>query len=293
MNLVDAIILGLVEGISEYLPISSTGHLIIAAALLGLDSPPDVKHAIDAFTIVVQGGGILAVAGLYRHRIWQMLLGLLGRDRTGLQLAINLLVAFLPAAVLGLLLSNVIERALFFTGPVMLGLAVGGVAMLLISDRHRRELGDDEETAGCVNLTGLTWRQALLIGLAQCLALWPGTSRSMTTIVGGMLVGLRARHAAEFSFLLALPTLGGACVYRGFKSYRDDGLGVLETLGGVTPVMVGILVAAISAAIAVKWLVGFVGRHGVELFGWYRLVLCIVLGVLVLVGALEISPGAP
>jgi undecaprenyl-diphosphatase len=130
-----------------------------------------------------------------------------------------------------------------------------------------------------VDIEHLTWRRALLIGVMQCVAMWPGTSRSMATIVGGMLVGLRPRQAAEFSFLLGLPTLGGACVYRAAKDMMDEGPSMIEVLGGWGPFVVGFVVATISAALAVRWLVSYLSRHGVAVFGWYRLLFALVIAV--------------
>jgi undecaprenyl-diphosphatase len=294
LTVLQAIILGVVEGITEYLPISSTGHLIIASALLGLDEPPERKAAVDAFNIVIQGGAILAVLGLYFPRVVQMLRGLAGRDAIGLRLLINLFIAFLPAAVIGVLLNDWIEQQLFHPGPVMFALAAGGVVMIFIGRWQRRffhgdEHQDPDDAHSFVDIEHLTWRRALLIGALQCLAMWPGTSRSMVTIVGGMLVGLRPKQAAEFSFLLGLPTLGGACVYKGAQSFLDEGPNLFQQLG-LVPVIVGIVVATGSAALAIRWLVGYLTRHGLAVFGWYRLVLCAVLGGLWLAGMLTIGP---
>ena len=250
-----AAVLGLVEGITEYLPISSTGHLILTEALLGLDHP-ESKPALDAFSIVIQGGAILAVLGLYWPRVLGMLRGLLGRDAAGLRLLVNLLIAFVPAVVVGVPLDHWIEAHLFRPLPVIGTLALGGVVMIAL---------DRGLTHGERAIDDLGPRQALFIGLMQCLALWPGTSRAMDVIVGGHLVGLRARDAAEFSFLLGLPTLGGACAYKLFKEH--DAIAQL----GVVPVALGIAVATVSAALSVRWLVGFLNRHGLEPFGWYRL----------------------
>ncbi|MHC4991019.1 MAG: undecaprenyl-diphosphate phosphatase [Planctomycetota bacterium] len=293
-----AAILGLVEGITEYLPISSTGHLILAAALTGLDRDPLQKPAIDAFTIVIQGGAILAVLGLYRARVGQMLLGVAGRNPAGRKLVINLALAFVPAATLGLLLGEQIERWLFRPVPVIAALALGGVVMIFLTPWQRRhfhgveaEVGPPEtrpHTPLYVDIEHLSWRRALAIGLFQCLALWPGTSRSMTTIIGGMLAGMRPRHAAEFSFLLGLPTLGGACIYRAARSYLSDDAGMLEVVG-VESIIIGVLVATVSAAVAIKWLVSYLSRHGVAIFGWYRLVLCLTLAALMAAGIVEIG----
>ena len=278
-----AVVLGLVEGITEYLPVSSTGHLILSSALLGLDAP-DHEASLAAFEIVIQGGAILAVAGLYWRRVLQMWAGVLGRDRLGLQLLTNLVVAFLPAGLLGPLLDGPIERHLFAAGPVLAALLLGGVWMIWLDRRHQPEVGDP--------LDGLGWRKALGIGLFQCAAMWPGTSRSMMTIAGGMILGLRASQAAEFSFLLGLPTLGGACLFKLAKNLltasREGTPNLFEQLGPA-PVALGLAVAALSAALAVRWLVGFLQRRGLAPFGWYRIALALLLGAALLSGSLELS----
>jgi undecaprenyl-diphosphatase len=296
MNLWQAAILGLVEGITEYLPISSTGHLILTSALLGLDHPPATKRAVDAFNIVIQGGAILAVLMLYWPRVKQMFAGLLGRNTIGLRLLRNLVIAFLPAALFGLLLADWIEQHLFYAVPVMAALAIGGVLMIIIGRWQRRffhgdEHADPANARSYVDIEHLTWRRALLIGLLQCVAMWPGTSRSMMTIVGGMFVGMKPKHAAEFSFLLGLPTLGAACVYSALKNFNADEPNMLESLG-IGPILVGLLVATVSAALAVKWLVTFLNRHGLAAFGWYRLGLCAFLALLVWRGIVVITPEA-
>jgi len=283
-----AVILGLVEGVTEYLPVSSTGHLIIASSLMGLDTP-ERKGAVDAFTIVVQGGAILAVLGLYWARVVQMLKGLAGRDEVGRRLLINLIVAFIPAAVIGVLLDDLIEAHLFRIGPVLAALALGGVWMIWLDRRHGHEVGEGE---AALTVDSLSWRQALLIGLFQCVAMWPGTSRSMMTIAGAVTLGMRRKDAAEFSFLLGLPTLGGACVYKlakNLKQSHDAGAPNLFEQLGVLPVVLGIAVATVSAALAVRWLVAFLTRHGLAAFGWYRLALCVVLGALALAGVVRIG----
>lgn len=298
MQWYEAIILGIVEGITEYLPISSTGHLIIFATVLGLNEPEETKHAVDAFNIVIQGGAILAVLGLYRRRVADMLRGVFGRDPSGRKLAINLFIAFLPAALSGPFLSEWIEMYLFYPGPVIAALAVGGVVMIVLRKWQRSFFhgSDDDDSLDArtfVDIEHLTWRRALLIGLLQCIAMWPGTSRSMVTIVGGMLAGMRAKHAAEFSFLLGLPTLGGACVYRGAKSFMGDEASMFEVMNGPMPLIIGVAAATISAALAIKWLVRYLERHSLAAFGWYRIVLAIVVGILAARGVLTITPDSP
>lgn len=287
-----AAVLGLIEGITEYLPISSTGHLIIASALMGLDTPPERKAAVDAFNIIIQGGAILAVLGLYWPRVLEMLNGLLGRDRNGFRLAFHLFVAFLPAAVLGVLLDDWIDARLFFAGPVLAALFLGGVFMIGIDRWKIRPHRLDARLDAGRDIAELRWTHALCIGLLQCAAMWPGTSRSMMTIAGGVLVGLKPRQAAEFSFLLGLPTLGGACVYKLAKDLAGDGPHMFDVIGWA-PMLVGVVVATLSAAVAVRWLVGFLTRHGLSVFGVYRIILCLILGGLWLSGAVSIAPDQP
>ena len=289
----EALVLGLVEGITEYLPISSTGHLILASALLGLDEPAATREAVNAFVIIIQGGAILAVLGLYRERVAEMIRGVLAWQGPGLRLAINLVVSFLPAAVLGVLLDDLIEQYLFYAGPVIAALLAGGVAMLLIGRWQRRrfhaaEQGPDDGRS-FVDIAALRWQSALVIGVLQCFAMWPGLSRSMMTIVGGMFVGMRPRQAAEYSFLLGLPTLGGACVYRGFQLF-GEAPDPIASLGGWIPVIVGIVAATVSAALAIRWLVSYLNRHGLALFGWYRIALTVVFAVLLWQGVVAIGP---
>jgi undecaprenyl-diphosphatase len=266
-----AAVLGLVEGITEYLPVSSTGHLILVESLLGLDGA-DTKPALDAFSIVIQGGAILAVLGLYWVRVLALLRGVVGQDPAGLRLLVNLVIAFLPAVAVGVPLDHWIEAHLFHPVPVIAALVGGGVFMIAL---------DRNGVRGERSIEQLDWRHALAIGAMQCAALWPGTSRSMVVIAGGMLVGLRVRDAAEFSFLLGLPTLGGACAYKLLREHE-----AIAQLG-VGPVVLGIAVATVSAALAVRWLVGFLNNHGLEPFGWYRLGLAAVLCMGVWLGWVE------
>jgi undecaprenyl-diphosphatase len=278
-----AVVLGLVEGITEYLPVSSTGHLILASWLLGLDDPAR-KEAVDAFNIVIQGGAILAVLGLYARRVQSMLQGAVGYDAAGRRLLINVALAFLPAAVLGPMLDDLIESYLFSAPPVLFALAVGGAWMIWLDRRPRTE--------NPLLLDEITPSQAIVIGCLQCVAMWPGTSRSMMTIAGGTLVGLRPQQAAEFSFLVGLPTLGAACVYKLLKNLlhaQETGGQNLFQLLGIGSVVLGITVATISAAFAVRGLVAFLGRYGLAPFGWYRIALTAVLLGLVLVFGMRIG----
>jgi len=278
-----AVVLGLVEGITEYLPISSTGHLILTSSLLGLTTPAS-RESVATFEIAIQGGAILAVLGLYWPRVAQMARGLAGRDAEGRRLLGHIALAFLPAAVFGFLLDDFIDEHLFHALPVLAALFGGGIWMIWLDRRHAPESGGAIES--------LEWRGALAIGLFQCAAMWPGTSRSMMTIAGGILLGLRARDAAEFSFLLGVPTLGAACGYKLLKnivsSAHTGAPNLFEQLG-VAPVVLGFAVAAISAALAVRWLVGFLQRHGLAPFGWYRIALSIVLAALAFAGVVSLE----
>ena len=298
MTIFQAIVLGLVEGITEYLPVSSTGHLIIVSDLLGLGDTITQREAVDTFNIVVQGGAILAVLGLYFPRVIQMIKGLAGKDTVGLKLALNIIIAFMPAAVLGVLFNDFIEEKLFNTPAVITALALGGVFMIVLDkikfnkDENNDENKDEDDSEDTLDITSLSWKQALFIGFMQCVAMWPGTSRSMMTIAGGVIVGLKPKQAAEFSFLLGLPTLGGACVYSLMKNLKNASeMGtpnMFETLGWM-PIIIGIVVAAVAAALAVRWLVSFLNKHGLAPFGYYRLVLAALLGILIATGTVSLD----
>jgi undecaprenyl-diphosphatase len=254
MDLLQALILGLVEGITEYLPVSSTGHLLIAQRLLGIPAGDEA----NGYAIAIQAGAILAVLGIYRVRVAGVLNGLVGRDADGLRLAINIAAAFLPAAVLGVLFDDRIEQYLFGVKPVIAAWVVGGIAILVLGPwaRRRRE---------GLDLAQLPWRGAVLIGLAQSVAMWPGTSRSLVTILGGLAVGLSLAAAVEFAFLLGVVTLSAAAAYAVLKS----GTGMLAAYGWQA-LAVGFIAAWISAALAVKWMVAWLNRHGLAVFAWWR-----------------------
>jgi undecaprenyl-diphosphatase len=285
----EAVVLGLVEGITEYLPVSSTGHLILTSWLLGLDAP-ETKPALDAFQVVVQGGAVLAVLLLYRERVGEMLRGALGRSEAGRRLIGRLVLAFLPAALLGPVFHAAFHDRLFRPGPVLAALLLGGVWMIWLGRRGPEAAGAAAPAPGH-GLDEMPARMALMIGLFQCVSLWPGTSRSMMTIAGGVLLGLRPKDAAEFSFLLGLPTLGAASLYSlvdNLLEAQATGGPSLFTALGPGAVVLGLVVATVSAALAVHWLVGFLTRHGLGAFGWYRIALAVVLGGLLFAGGLEI-----
>lgn len=277
ISLWDAAILGVVEGVTEYLPVSSTGHLILAAKWLGLSDAQRVvtpgneadksaqmkSEAVDSFEIVIQFGAILAVVGLYRKRCGQMIRGLSGKSDAGKHIFIMLVLAFLPAGVTGLLFHKKIEEHLFNAPCVIAALAVGGVLMIVAQWYWRKK-----RLARIRSVEYMNYGQALVIGLAQCLAMWPGTSRSMITMVAGMLVGLDIMVAAEFSFLLALPTLGAATLYSAWKHHD-----ALMQFAGPGAMTIGLIVSCVVAAIAVKSFVRWLTGHGLAPFGVYRILL--------------------
>ncbi|MCB1097410.1 MAG: undecaprenyl-diphosphate phosphatase [Verrucomicrobiales bacterium] len=269
MTPIQAIILGIIEGLTEYLPVSSTGHLVVAMRLMGLGLADD-KAASDAFSIAIQGGAIVAVLGLYYPRVIQMIRGLLGKDKVGKRLVIAMICGFLPAAVFGLLLNDLIKQYLFGITPIVVAWIVGGIAIIAVAARRKNT--DSREG---IDLAEITWKMAFIIGFAQCVAMWPGTSRSLMTIVGGVLVGLSLRSAVEFSFLLGVLTLGAATA----KDTVEHGQLMWDTFGPLN-LGLGAVFAFVSAAIAVKWMVSYLNQHGMAIFGWYRIAIGAVVGSL-------------
>lgn len=268
MDILQALILGLVEGLTEYLPVSSTGHLLLTQRLLGIES----GEISNAFAISIQAGAILAVLGLYRVRVGEMIVGVCGGNARGRRLAFNLVAAFIPAAVLGLLLEKLIKKFLFGGGewglwPIVAAWFVGGAAILLVTAVRRKR---GMSTATGFSLEELTLKMSVLIGVAQCLAMWPGVSRSLVTIVGGVLAGLSLPAAVEFSFLLGVITLGAATA----KDMMDSGTAMLSTYGWL-PVALGFFAAWASAVLAIQWMVGYLKSHGMAIFGWYRIFLAL------------------
>jgi undecaprenyl-diphosphatase len=253
-----ALILGVVEGLTEFLPISSTGHQIIVADLIDFGG----ERAM-AFNIIIQLGAILAVVWEFRRKIFDVVLGL-PRQRTAQRFTANLLIAFLPAVVLGVLFADIIHHYLFNPITVATALVVGGVIMLWAERR--------EHVVSVDTVDDMKWSDALKVGVVQCLAMIPGTSRSGSTIIGGLLFGLSRKAATEFSFFLAMPTMVGAAVYSGYK-YRE-----LFRPDDVMVFVVGFVTSFIFAMIAVRGLLRFIATHSYAVFAWYR----IVFGVLIL-----------
>jgi undecaprenyl-diphosphatase len=261
VSLLVAALLGLVEGLTEFLPVSSTGHLILVSQWLG-----SVDEGAKSFDIVIQLGAILAVVVHYRRLFATRLAGLFARDPDALRLWGALVIAFVPAALTGLLLGKTIKRLLFGPLPVAAALLVGGVVMIVV-ERLRKA----RQVEGLVGTEHVTLSRALLIGCGQCFALWPGMSRSMSTIVAGQLAGLSTATAAEFSFLLSVPTLGAATLYEIYKGRHELSQGV-----GGAQLLVGLLVSFLVAWLVIAGFVRYLGRRGLEPFAYYRIALAVV-----------------
>jgi undecaprenyl-diphosphatase len=280
MTTTQAIILGVVEGLTEYLPVSSTGHLLLTERIMRIGEDKELsateqqkaKEASDAYAICIQAGAIIAVLGLYFGRVKQMLRGLTGGDPLGRRLLINVIAGFLPAAVIGILFNKIIKEYLFGPWPVVAAWLVGGLAILAVSFRNNRK-NHVRRPAGA--LDDLSWKMALVIGAAQCIAMWPGTSRSLVTIVGGILVGLSLPAAVEYSFLLGLVTLGAATAYDGIK----HGHTMVQTFAPL-PIAIGLFFAFVAAVLSVKWMVSYLNRHGLAIFGYYRVALALTVTLL-------------
>lgn len=277
----EAIVLGIVEGLTEYLPVSSTGHLILTQRAFSLP----MTEASNAYAVCIQAGAIIAVLGLYWKHVMEMATGWLGKigigkgHGEGFQMGLCILVAFMPAAVLGVLFDDLIEEKLFNLWTIVFAWFVGGLAILGTSYYRRRR----QNTGGQgMTLAQLTWKMALVIGFIQCIAMCPGTSRSLVTIVGGVLVGLSLAAAVEFSFLLGVLTLCAATVYKA----RDAGPVMLQEYGW-GPMIIGSIAAWVSAVIAVKWMVSYLQRHSMAIFGYYRIILAVGVAALILMGILK------
>lgn len=263
LNLLQTIVIAIVEGLTEFLPVSSTGHMIITQHILGVESTDFVK----AFTFIIQFGAILSVVCLYWKNFFQLNHAPISDNTSLLKRFLHkydfywkLLVAFIPAAVLGLLFSDVIDEMLESVTVVAVMLIVGGIFMLFCD----KIFGNGDEK------TVLTEKRAFLIGLFQCISMIPGVSRSMATIVGGMAQKLTRKKAAEFSFFLAVPTMFAATVYKMAKLFMDGGIEIISA--NLTTLIVGNIVAFIVALLAIKFFISFVTKYGFVAFGWYRII---------------------
>jgi undecaprenyl-diphosphatase len=264
-SLLVALVLGIVEGLTEFLPISSTGHLIVAGSLLGYTG-----ERAKVFEIVIQAGAILAVCWEFRRRLANVLAGLFS-DPVAQRFAVNVAIAFVPAAVLGLAFGKAIKAVLFAPIPVALAFIAGALVILWVERRQQHAPG----AVRIDDVDAMRWTDALKVGLAQAFALIPGTSRSGATIIGGMLFGLSRKAATEFSFFLAIPTLFAACGYEIVKNRALLSSADLPAFG------VGFAAAFVSAFLCVRWLIRYVSRNDFVPFAWYR----IAFGAVILVTA--------
>lgn len=253
--LIKAALMGVVEGLTEFLPVSSTGHLILAGTLLGLTG-----EKVKVFEVVIQTGAILAIVSVYAQRLLATLKGLPGGDPVARRFTANVLIGFLPAAVLGFLFIGVIKGVLFNPLVVATSFILGGVVILWAEARQARGAAPS-----VTSIDEIGWRDALKVGLIQCVALVPGVSRSGATIIGALLVGFNRRAATEFSFFLALPVLLGAAVYDLYKHHH------LLSMDDLPFFATGMIVSWLSAWACVRWLLRFVATHTFVPFAWYRI----------------------
>ncbi|MDP2416839.1 MAG: undecaprenyl-diphosphate phosphatase [Hydrogenophaga sp.] len=252
--LIKAAIMGVVEGLTEFLPISSTGHLILAASLLDLSG-----EKIKLFEVVIQTGAIMAIVSLYAAKLWETLVGL-PTQRQAQRFTVNVLVGFFPAALAGVLFIDFIKGVLFNPVVVAMGFIVGGLVILWAE--HLQKKG---ARVHIDDVDNVRWQDALKVGLVQCTALVPGVSRSGATIIGAMLLGFNRKSATEFSFFLAIPMLFGAAAYDIYKNHD------LLSTADIPFFTVGLVVSWLSAWVCVKWLLRFVGHHTFVPFAWYRI----------------------
>jgi undecaprenyl-diphosphatase len=271
--LIKAAAMGIVEGLTEFLPISSTGHLILAGSLLGFTG-----EKVKVFEIAIQTGAMFAVVWEYRQRLWRTVTGIT-HDAQAQRFAVNVAIAFLPAVVFGLALGGLVKAHLFHPVPVATAFVVGGLIILWVERRHRRTFGERDlqgkRLARVETVDDMRAADALKVGLVQCLALIPGTSRSGATIIGAMLFGFSRKAATEFSFYLGIPTLMGAGAYSVWKQRA------LLSMDDFPMFAVGLVFAFFSAWLCIRWLIRYVSTHDFVPFAWYR----IVFGVVVLLTA--------
>lgn len=273
MSRIEAFILAIIEGITEFLPVSSTGHMVVAQGLMGMESTAYVR----AFTVMIQLGAILSVVVLYRERFFQISPANKARTSSAWLASVGhfylkLLVGIIPAAVLGFLFNDWVDKMLGSIVVVIANLFIGGIAMLFIDRISFRKSGEE-----------VSYKQAFLVGLWQCIAIFlPGISRSMATIVGGLFSGLTKESAAEFSFFLAVPTMFGATLLQAYKLHKEFGMQVF--VDNADTLIIGNVVSFIVAMLAIKFFVSYISRKGFAAFGVYRILFASVVGVLVYLG---------
>ena len=275
LSAADATVLGVVEGLTEYLPVSSTGHLVITSRILDLPTKGKAGDAMKSYEIAIQFGAILAVLALYRRRVFTMAEGLLGRSEEGRKLVTVVAIAFVPAAIVGVIGDKVIKDVLFGAWPVVVAWIVFGAAVIGLSRAGKLS------PVGGRGLDSITTRDAMIIGTAQVLSLWPGTSRSLVTIVAALLLGVSMWAAVEFSFLLGFVTLSAATAYE----MLSNGKTMVDNFGIAVPLL-GLVVAFVAAFFSIRWMVTYLNRHDLSVFGWYRIGIAAVVLVLIATNAI-------
>lgn len=264
---IQAIILGLIEGITEFIPVSSTAHLLIASQIINF-------NAVDGqfFEIVIQVGAIIAIMFIYRKKIWHLLLNI--KHPKHINFIIKILLAFFPAVIIGLLCHNFIKSYLFSNNIIALALVIGGIIIIMIEKIKGKSKGKNSIANNKDNdflATTITYNQALLIGLLQCLAMIPGVSRSGATIIGAVAIGVERKEATEFSFFLAIPTIIGASLFDLYKNYHS------LTFNNSGVIFIGLLSAFFSSLLVVKWLINFISNNNFTNFGIYRIIIGIAI----------------
>lgn len=278
--IVKAIMVAIVQGITEFIPVSSTGHMIIVGDLIGFSSENSSPEFRQMFEVVIQLGSIMAIVVLFWKKLWKLIVSLKNREEKGVKFAKAIIVGTLPAFILGMLFEDLISKYLFQTATVLAGLFIGAILLIFAEFKFR-------DKAISFDVDEISWKQALKIGFFQCLAMWPGMSRSSSTIVGGWINGLSSKASAEFSFFLAIPVMFGASFIKMFKFQKDIGLQTLtstETVAFIT----GFVLAFIVALLCVKAFIAYIKTHPMRVFGYYRIGISALLAILVFTGIINI-----
>ena len=278
--IIKAIVVAIVQGITEFLPVSSTGHMIIVGDLINFSSENSSPEFRQMFEVVIQLGSIMAIVALFWGKLWNLLLSLFKKEESGIKFAKAIIIGTIPAFVLGVFFEDIISRYLFQTGTVLAGLFIGAILLIFAEYKYR-------DKAVSFEVDELTWKQALKIGFFQCLAMWPGMSRSSSTIVGGWISGLSSKTAAEFSFFLAIPVMFGASFLKIFKFQKDIGLQTL-TSTEATAFALGFILAFIVALLCVKGFIAYIKTHPMRIFAYYRIGISILLAIFVLTGVITV-----
>lgn len=271
-----AVVVAIVEGLTEFIPVSSTGHMILAGDLIGFPETDFTKM----FNVVIQLGAILAIVILYWDKLFKMAVSFFKGEKKGLNFGIALIIGVLPAAVFGFLLEDTIDAYLFKPLPVIIGLFVGALLLLYVEDRYRGKAHIHE-------VEDISKLQALKIGLFQCLAMWPGMSRSSSTIMGGWISGLSSKVASEYSFFLAIPVMIGASLVKVVKFQGDVGF---QTLGSTewTAFLLGFVVAFVVALLCVKAFIGYIQKKPMKVFAYYRIAISAVFALLLVFNVISL-----